>query len=617
MEKSALDIDMEVPQCSEIEMMEMGTSEAEPFSSDKNVEGCHSNVIFSREAPLVIKEDLNTSPCNCSVEKLKSKLAASASASASASDKGKIERKLCRQDRIELGRLFQGAVSSHDWELADSLVVLADPQTLNDALCISLDSIWFLSKQEELYGVNGMIKRIIDSGAYDFTRAALRTSFLASCVSACQSRTMSLAETVTVMSQRLSERLQECNGDEVLKAEASAKVQKFTEWALKCISFHSRSQGNTDRVFQSSAVEIQLQLSAFKNFLELAGNRLSGRDFSEAFDAACFPLTLFSSTFDHSWASGASATAVQGLLDILVDGGADNVNQCFLEASRFGSTELVRILLQIAQRNSLDVDADLALGFASHYGKIATMECLVEEGNATAFLGPLMRAAERGSMTVVQWFIQKGCREMELCLALTAATSTSQLSIAAHLLPQVPHHVITALAPEILKAAGERSGGSLDGVAFLLRADFLADPAATYAVADVIARSSGEEGAATPELRAFLREHWSEEAYLDGLRLGELHFLNVVRILKRGGLESCLRDLPGPLQVAVAYLPLYRECVGRGGKLLSQRHRGLLVEASRRLGGVVLDEPGQRRELLAVLEQHLPPFLLDRAGVDY
>ena len=44
------------------------------------------------------------------------------------------EKKLSRQDRIKLGRLFQGAVSSHDWELAESLISLADPQTLNDAL---------------------------------------------------------------------------------------------------------------------------------------------------------------------------------------------------------------------------------------------------------------------------------------------------------------------------------------------------------------------------------------------------------------------------------------------------------------------------------------------------
>ncbi|KAL0452872.1 UNVERIFIED_CONTAM: Ankyrin repeat protein SKIP35 [Sesamum latifolium] len=611
------DINMEEPQCAEVEMMEMETAEAgvsslcneighgteiAGFCSEKSDGGCHGNVIFSRDAPLVIKEDLSTSACSCGAEKLKSKLAASDSKN------GKTDRKLSRQDRIELGRLFQGAVCSHDWELAESLIFLADPQTLNDALCISLDSIWFLSTQQEFYGITGIINKIIAHGAYDFTRAALRTSFLASCVSACQSQTMSLADTVTMMSQRLSERLQECSGDEVLKAEAGAKVQKFTEWALKCISFHSRSQGNINRVGHKSALEIQLQLSAFKTFLDLVGNHLTGKDFSEAFDAACFPLTLFSSTFDNGWSSGISATAIQGLLGMLVEGGADNVNQCFLEASRFGSTELVRILLQIAQRNSLDVDVDLALGFASHYGKIGTMECLVEEGNAGAFLGPLMRAAERGCMPVVEWFVQRGCRDMELCLALTAATSSSQVGVAAHLLPHVPQHVLAALSIEILKAAGERSGRSLEGVSFLLCSDFLRDPAATYSVADSIARSNDE--AVAPELKAFLQEHWSEAAFVDGLKQGEAHFSNLVQILRYSQSPICLQDLPGPLRVAIAYLPLYRGCIEAGGSLLSQRHRGQLVEAARRLGGVVLDKPSQRRELLAVLEHHLPPFLL-------
>ncbi|KAL8122259.1 hypothetical protein AgCh_018850 [Apium graveolens] len=213
---------------------------------------------------------------------------------------------------------------------------------------------------------------------------------------------MSLADTVSVMAERLHEHLQECSGYEVLKAEAGAKVQKFTEWALNCIVFHSCFQGNGDHIYQNSPVQIQLQLSAFKMFLYLAGSNLSGKDFTEAFDAACFPLTLFSSSYDPGWASGISTIVIQGLLSMLVDGGANNVNQCFLEASRFGSTELVRILLQISQRNSLDVDVDLALEFASHCGKIETMECLVEEGNAKTFLGPLMRAAERGCSMVVQ-----------------------------------------------------------------------------------------------------------------------------------------------------------------------------------------------------------------------
>lgn len=49
-----------------------------------------------------------------------------------------------KKDHVELGRSFQMAVSVHDWTLAESLVPLADPQRLNDGLCIALDSIWFL-----------------------------------------------------------------------------------------------------------------------------------------------------------------------------------------------------------------------------------------------------------------------------------------------------------------------------------------------------------------------------------------------------------------------------------------------------------------------------------------
>ncbi|XP_021752658.1 ankyrin repeat protein SKIP35-like [Chenopodium quinoa] len=592
---------------SEMEI-DYGGTESPKFEIESKISelGEGSNVVFAREGPLYM-EDTGMSKVGCyGSKKQKSK---AVTTSSQVGKKGNVgnEKKLSRQDRIELGKLFQSAVSSHDWDLAESLILFADPLTLNDFLCISLDSIWFLTTHEELHGITGLVKKIIANGAYDFTRAALRTSFLASCVSACQSRTMDLADTVTVMAQRLHERLQECNGDDVLKAEAGAKVQKFTEWALKCIGFHSRCHENKEKMHRDSAAEIQLQLSAFKIFLDLAGSNLTGKDFTEAFDAACFPLTLFSSSFDPGWSCGASATAIQGLLGMLVEGGADNVNQCFLEASRFGSTELVRILLQIAQRNSLDVDVDLALGFASHYGKINTMECLVEEGNAMAFLGPLMRAAERGCLPVVQWFVGRGCQDMELCLALTAATSSSQVEVASYLLPQVPQHVLTALSIEILKAAGERSGGSLEGVAFLLRSDFLGDPTGTYAVADSIARS--EDDSVAPELRTFLREQWSEDAFTDGLLQGQEHFVNMVRILNRGESPLCLGDLPPPLRVAIAYLPVYRESVKAGGCLLSQKLRGQLVEAVRRLGGGVLGDASQCHELLAVLEHHLRPFL--------
>ncbi|KAG5386425.1 hypothetical protein IGI04_037895 [Brassica rapa subsp. trilocularis] len=534
----------------------------EPYCSEKNEEGeGASNVVFSREAPLIGKDPAGTNSnecCGCSAKKLNFK----GSEDLIDKENNSPQKKLSRQERIELGRVFQGAVTSMDWEHAERLIQLADPQTLNDLLCVGLDSVWFLTTKHEFQGVTGLIKEIVCHGAHDFTRATLRTS--------------------------LQERLQECNGDEILKAEAGAKVQKFTEWALKCIGFHSRCQGARDRVSHSSATEIELQLSAFKMFLELAGNHLSGRDFTEAFDAACFPLTLFSNSFDPGWASGISATVIQGLLGMLVEGGADNVNQCFLEASRF------------------DVDVDLALGFASHYCKLGTMKCLVEEGNAIAFLGPLMRAAERGCMQVVQWFVKRGCRDMELCLALTAATSSSQVEVAAYLLPFVPSPVLTALSIEILKAAGERSGGSLQGVEFLLKSDFLGDPTATYSVADSIAKSSEDETVPS-DLKSFLREHWSESAFEKGMRESHENFINFMRVLKRGECAISLRDLPAPLRVAIAYMPLYRECVNAGGRLLSQRLRGQLVEAVRQLQGcdVPVVEVSETPHLMAVLEHHL------------
>ncbi|RZS01911.1 hypothetical protein BHM03_00031870 [Ensete ventricosum] len=605
--------------CSEIVMDENGVlwyvDGNDGFEGEK---GEGSNVVFAREAPLSTKDPLTSKDYSCGTNKFRLM-----DSEIRRKDKNKQEKKLSRKDRIELGRLFQGALSSQDLELAENFILLADPQTLNDMLCITLDSIWFLTTRQELNDVTGMIKKIVANGANDFTRATLRTSFLASCVSVCQSKTMSLADTVEVAScsaddelvpfsssfVRLHERLRECHGDEVLKAEAGLKVQKFTDWALKCIGIHSRCRKDRDRRNYSTIFEVQLQLSAFKSFLDLAGNSLTGKDFTEAFDAACFPLTLFSSSFDPGWAFGISATVIQGLLGMLVEGGADNVNQCFLEASRFGSTELVRILLQIAQSNSLDVDVELALGFASHHCKIGTMECLVEEGNAGAFLGPLLRAAERGCMQVVQWFVDRGCRDMELCIALTASVASNQVGIAAYLLPRIPEHVLAALSIEILKAAAERSRGSLAGVEFLLRNNFLGDPVATYAVADSIAKSSDDEAVA-PDLRAFLKEHWSEAAFAEGLNYGQNHFVNFMRILRRGGSPMCLGDLPPSLVTAIAYLPLYRECRKAGGLLLPQKLRGQLVEAASRVAARPVDKNSQAGELIAVLEHHLPAFFL-------
>lgn len=159
---------------------------AQSSNEDLVEKGEGSGVVFAREAPLIVG---NHHLAKRSVDVI---------------EKGSLgkEKKLSRQDRIELGRLFQSATSSQDWELSERMVDLADLQTLNDLLCISLDSIWFLTTEGELRGITGLIAKIICHGAHDYTRATLRTSFLASCVSSCRNRTVSLSDSVTVMAQR-------------------------------------------------------------------------------------------------------------------------------------------------------------------------------------------------------------------------------------------------------------------------------------------------------------------------------------------------------------------------------------------------------------------------------
>jgi hypothetical protein len=136
-------------------------------------------------------------------------------------------------------------------------------------------------------------------------------------------------------------------------------VQNFMDWALHCIHMHHCSEeGESCRWNYSTLQEVQLHLSAFRAFLDIAGDNLSGKIFNEAFDAVCFPLTLFSSLFEPGWSSRSSAACIKGLLSLLVEGGADNVNTCFLEAARFGSTDLVRILLEVISVALFDLKID-------------------------------------------------------------------------------------------------------------------------------------------------------------------------------------------------------------------------------------------------------------------
>jgi hypothetical protein len=105
--------------------------------------------------------------------------------------------------QIDFGHSLQLVLFSRQWGLAESLVALADHQLMLDyGLSVALDAIWFLRTEQDLQGLNHLIGKIVESGAKDFARAILRTSLLASCVVACQSKALTLGDSKEIIAQR-------------------------------------------------------------------------------------------------------------------------------------------------------------------------------------------------------------------------------------------------------------------------------------------------------------------------------------------------------------------------------------------------------------------------------
>ncbi|XP_028550649.1 ankyrin repeat protein SKIP35 isoform X2 [Dendrobium catenatum] len=484
-------------------------------------------------------------------------------------------------DRIEQCLMFHAAMRSQDWEIAESLFLSAEPEIRNDFLCKAVEFVWFLKSRHELDEITRLIKMIVSNGAGNLKKALVKSSFLAACLSVFGSLTMSLKSNPAIMIRRLIERFQKSNQDEVFKAQADGNSQKI------------------------NINDVRLQILGFKAFLNIAGSNLSRNDFLEAFEVACFPLTHIQN-FYPGWEFGGGAYLLVSLLTMLVEGGANNVNQSLLEATQFGSTEL------LAQQKNLPVNVDLALEYASQFVKIRTMECLVVEGKATSFLKPLISAARQGCLPVLQWFVNRGCPNIHLVFALAVAASNNHVQIATYLLHHIPLPVLTSKGKKIIKITYDLGGGggggaSLQGVSLLLQLNFLGDSVATYAVADKIARS--EDGNLAHLLKVFLQEQWSEAAFWEGMKAGKNHYVNLMRILRRGESSIWLRGLPSPLLMAIGYMPLYKDCVKANGRLLPQRLRGQLVEIAERITNGAVNKESQLNEVMGVLEHHIPLFV--------
>lgn len=111
------------------------------------------------------------------------------------------------------------------------------------------------------------------------------------------------------------------------------------------------------------------------------------------------------------------------------------------------------------------------------------------------------------------------------------------------------------------------------GVLLALHANFLDDPVTTLREAEILAELAKTD----PLVKKRLREEWSSQAFEEGVAAGHAHYMTWMLLRRRS--DSGFKELPMELQVAIAYLPLYRACCQAPGSLLSQRQRGELTTA--------------------------------------
>ena len=173
-------------------MVEQGKARGTPAKAKKSllVEaddiGQASGVVFATESPLARKNDQG-----CSVSH------------SHGDDETKESDGGVQNGWVDFGHSLQLLLFSRQWSLAESLVALADQQSLLDyGLSAALDAIWFLRTKQDLEGLNCLIAKIVASGAKDFARAILRTSLLASCVAACQSKAISVGDSMEIIADR-------------------------------------------------------------------------------------------------------------------------------------------------------------------------------------------------------------------------------------------------------------------------------------------------------------------------------------------------------------------------------------------------------------------------------
>lgn len=306
------------------------------------------------------------------------------------------------------------------------------------------------------------------------------------------------------------------------------------------------------------------------------------------------------------------ATVVQDMINVLAvvcrNGAANLISSQLLDVAD-GSLDDVRRLLNISDPSFETCSTEWPLKML----KFLLIDCGIKDLSVTVTTLPAFQAARLNVLLpVVKCFLELQCFEAAY-VYLDMSITFCQMDTIRYLLSVIPQPVDTTSLVQAVRAAASNTRGpprGPQGVLCALHSNFLFNEASTMAEAAVLAELPKTD----QSVKMSLRSEWSQQAFEAGVQAGQRHFLNWMLVKKHTLSPLRIGELPLELQVAIGYLPLYKDCSNTVGTLLSQRQRGELVAALRQLyqGSGKLTEPvllnADKRMLLSLLAARLPAW---------
>lgn len=468
-----------------------------------------------------------------------------------------------RTHPVAFGAAFVGALVGLQKDMIDYVVHVADRDGLDKCLLMGAARIWSCGTLEEVQFLLYAIQSLVEAGAKSFQRAMQ----------------VSCGDAV----------IEYWNGD--IFVDKAKILQRLVVLGSSHLTpdFYGRILLMTCVTFLCKVLKCQTKVSQ--------GSMRSTKPFcNTGEDLEC-------------------ATVVQDMINVLsvvCQNGAAELISSRLLAIADGSLDDIRRLLNISEPFMDTCSADWPLKML----KFLLVDCGIKDLSITVTTLAAFQAARMNVLLpVVKCFLEVECFEAAY-VYLDMSITFCQLDAIGYLLTVLrgmPQPVDRAGLIQAVRGAASNTRGpprGPEGVLCALHSNFLFNEDLTMAEAAILAELPETDEAVKMALRA----EWSQEAFEAGIQAGQRHFLNWMLVKKRSLSPLRLGELPLELQVAIGYLPLYRECSNSPGNLLSQRQRGELVAAVQQIyqgNGKVMDSAllnADKGMLLSFLAARLPAW---------